>query len=123
MASNTHALVIGGTGSGKTQGLVIPTIQTNAFSDLNPSMIITDSKGELFQTQSLLLQKQGYDIEVLNLRDATNSISWNPLVTIYDKWLQAQTIMMKKQEENDLSLITKIILNVLLIKNILVGNV
>lgn len=107
LANNTHALIIGGTGSGKTQGLVIPTIQTNAFSDLKPSMIITDPKGELFQSQSLLLQKQGYTIKVLNLRDATNSISWNPLATVYDKWLQARIIMLKKQEQQDLTLIAK----------------
>lgn len=46
LASNTHCLIIGGTGSGKTQGLVIPTIQTNAFSTVKPRMIITDPKGD-----------------------------------------------------------------------------
>lgn len=101
LASNTHCLIIGGTGSGKTQGLVIPTIQTNAFSTIKPSMIITDPKGELYQSQSQLLQEQGFDIKTLNLRDAAHSICWNPLATIYDKWLQARIIILSKQEKTN----------------------
>lgn len=35
------------------------------------------------------------------MRDAVNSICWNPLATIYDKWLQARIIMLNKQEKSN----------------------
>lgn len=105
IVANSHMLLIGGTGSGKTQSLVVPTIQSNCFSSEQPTMIISDVKGELFKTQSLLLQKQGYDIQTLNLRDVKNSLSWNPLTIVYEKWYQSRTINMLKKECNNLSTI------------------
>jgi type IV secretion system protein VirD4 len=66
-----HSIIIGSTGSGKTQTIVFPTIYVNAKSTTKPSMIITDLKGEIFETQSQLLKKLGYTIKVLNFRDLT----------------------------------------------------
>lgn len=95
--SNTHCLVIGGTGSGKTQGLVLPTIKVNGNSAVKPSMIITDPKGELYQIQAKMLEEKGYEIKVLNLREANKSMSWNPLQVIYDQFVKM--LLQKKEQE------------------------
>lgn len=86
LKTGTHSLVIGGTGSGKTQGLVLPTININAKSKIKPSMVITDIKGELYQSQRKILQEENYDVKILNLRKITESITWNPLKIIYDQF-------------------------------------
>lgn len=86
LRTNTHSLIIGGTGSGKTQGLVLPTININGRSQTKPSMIVTDVKGELYQLQGKFLQDQGYNVKVLNLRNIKDSISWNPLMIIYQQF-------------------------------------
>jgi len=99
--SNTHSLIIGGTGSGKTQGLVLPTIQVNSQAKLKPTMIITDPKGELLALQSHNLQQQGYDIKVINLRNLQNSMCWNPLQQIYQ---QHQTMLFTKDQQTKLLL-------------------
>lgn len=101
LRTNTHSLVIGGTGSGKTQGLVLPTINVNAKSQIKPSMIITDMKGELYQSQSKILQEQGYSVKVLNFRNIKASIAWNPLQTIYD---QFKLMLLSKSEQDKLYL-------------------
>lgn len=101
LRSNTHCLVIGGTGSGKTQGLVLPTINANAHSVVKPSMIVTDIKGELYRSQSKILQEQGYRVQVLNLRNISESIAWNPLQTIYE---QFKEMLLKKDKQERLRL-------------------
>jgi len=75
LRTNTHSLIIGGTGSGKTQGLVLPTIHINGKSQTKPSMVLTDVKGELYQIQGKFLQNQGYNVKVLNLRNIKGSIA------------------------------------------------
>ena len=99
--SNTHSLVIGGTGSGKTQNLVLPTININSKSTNKPSMIITDPKGELHQEQKTLLIAQGYQVLALNLRDVTVSIAWNPLAMIYQ---QFKTMLLSNSKQEQLQL-------------------
>jgi len=73
--TDTHNLIIGGTGSGKSQNLVLPTIAVNGKSQVKPSMIITDPKGELFQYQKDSLEKSGYNVQVINLRTVIESIA------------------------------------------------
>lgn len=69
---------------GKTQNLVLPTIAINANSQIKPSMIITDPKGELYQYQKDTLESNGYNVQIINLRAVTESIAWNPLQPIYN---------------------------------------
>ena len=85
--TDTHNLIIGGTGSGKSQNLVLPTIAVNGKSQVKPSMIVTDPKGELYQYQKYSLEKVGYNVQVINLRTVTESIAWNPLQVIYDQFV------------------------------------
>ena len=79
--SEYHSLVIGATGSGKTQGIVFP--QVNSLAKARESMIITDPKGEIYEQTSNMLRKRGYQILLLNFRDPQNGNAWNPLSLPY----------------------------------------
>lgn len=72
-----HNLVIGSTGSGKTECLVKPMV--NLLAKKGESMIITDPKGELYKYCASYLKDQGYKIIILNFRDPQHGNSWNPL--------------------------------------------
>ena len=84
--SPCHAIVIGSTGSGKTTTFVSPMIQLLAATKAGSSMVITDPKGELFDMHSAYLQKRGYDVKVVDLRDTYSSYRWNPLDPIWDAY-------------------------------------
>jgi type IV secretion system protein VirD4 len=74
---DTHNLVIGSTGSGKTWGFVVTLMKILAKK--GESMIVTDPKGELYESNANLLRERGYKIIVLNLRDPNKGNAWNPL--------------------------------------------
>ncbi len=76
-----HNLVIGSTGSGKTECLVKPMV--NLLAKKGESMIITDPKGEIYEYSADYLKKQGYKIIVLNFRDPQRGNAWNPLTLPY----------------------------------------
>jgi len=82
--SNKNGLVLGSTGSGKTQFLLSPTIQANAKSKIKPSMVINDIKGELYQSHSKLLSDCGYSVILINLRQPRASLRFNPLDIIWE---------------------------------------
>lgn len=76
-----HNLVIGATGSGKTQTVIFPTVEVLAKK--RESMIITDPKGEIYEQTSNMLKDKGYNVLVLNFRDPQQGNSWNPLSLPY----------------------------------------
>ncbi len=76
-----HTLVIGSTGSGKTQTVIKPTVKLLAKA--GESMIITDPKGEIYEATANMLRDKGYDVQILNFRDPQNGSSWNPLSLPY----------------------------------------
>ena len=76
-----HSLIMGATGSGKTQCVVFPLIKVLAKA--GESMILTDPKGELFEKTSELLKNKGYNIVVLNFRDPQCGNAWNPMTLPY----------------------------------------
>ena len=76
-----HNLVIGSTGSGKTECLVKPMV--NLLAKKGESMIITDPKGEIFRYSASYLKDQGYKIIILNFREPQHGNSWNPLTLPY----------------------------------------
>ena len=59
-----HSLVIGATGSGKTQTVILPMVYSLAKA--RESMIITDPKGEIYEKTSNMLRARGYQILLLN---------------------------------------------------------
>ena len=58
--SEYHSLVIGATGSGKTQTVILPLV--HSLAKARESMIITDPKGEIYEKTSNMLRKKGYQI-------------------------------------------------------------
>ena len=72
-----HNLVIGSTGSGKTETIVKPMV--NLLAKKGESMVITDPKGEIYKYCASYLKEQGYKIVVLNFREPQRGNSWNPL--------------------------------------------
>ncbi|MBR3116282.1 MAG: type IV secretory system conjugative DNA transfer family protein [Bacilli bacterium] len=74
--SNMHTLVIGATGSGKTAGVINPTMKM--LMKAKESIIITDPKGEIYEDNYKLLKDQGYQIIVLNFREPQKGSCWNP---------------------------------------------
>lgn len=76
-----HNLVIGSTGSGKTQTIVKPMV--NLLAKKGESMIITDPKGEIYKYAATALKERGYKIIVLNFREPNHGNAWNPLTLPY----------------------------------------
>lgn len=71
---NVNVLVVGGSGSGKSAGYVVP----NA-TFLHGSYVYTDPKGELYNSTAGFFRENGYDVKVLNLVRPENSDGYNPL--------------------------------------------
>lgn len=80
-SSDTHTICFGASGSKKTRALVMPTIKV--LGNAGESMIINDSKGELFDRMAGSLEKLGYNIITINLRDPSIGNAWNPLYIPY----------------------------------------
>ncbi len=79
--SEYHSLVIGATGSGKTQTVILPLV--HSLAKAKESMIITDPKGEIYEKTSMMLRDRGYQILLLNFRDPQNGNAWNPMTLPY----------------------------------------
>ena len=77
-----HSLVIGATGSGKTQTVILPMV--HSLAKARESMIITDPKGEIYEKTSNMLRTRGYQILLLNFRDPQNGNAWNPMSLPYE---------------------------------------
>lgn len=80
-------LVIGTTRSGKGELFLFPTIDVYSRAKVKSSLIINDPKGEFLASSKDTLEKRGYRIEVLNLIDPGNSMSYNPLYLIVEAYL------------------------------------
>jgi len=76
-----HNIVIGATGSGKTQAVVFPMV--NCLAKKGESMIITDPKGEIYEQTATMLRERGYNIVILNFRSPQNGNGWNPMALPY----------------------------------------
>ncbi|WP_394899182.1 type IV secretory system conjugative DNA transfer family protein, partial [Clostridium paraputrificum] len=84
--SNTNSLLLGITRSGKGEIFVLPMIDIYSRSRLKPSIIISDTKGELTRLSYKMLVERGYDVKVINLLDLNNTNCYNPLELIIDAY-------------------------------------
>ncbi|MEG1582253.1 MAG: type IV secretory system conjugative DNA transfer family protein [Clostridia bacterium] len=91
----SHMMVIGATGTGKSAYFLDPTIQILTELKTKPSFFITDTKGELFAHNSKNMLEKGYDIKLLDFSDSYVSMRWNPLEDIYVNY-QASLHMKEK---------------------------
>ena len=71
---NNNDLIIGATGSGKTGGYVIPNLQRT-----DHSMIISDTKRNLYRMFKGDLERRGFKVHVLDFVDPENSCGYNPI--------------------------------------------
>ena len=84
-----HNIIIGATGSGKTQAVVFPMVQSLAKK--GESMIITDPKGEIYEQTGSMLRERGYNIILLNFRSPQNGNGWNPMALPYTLYKEGNT--------------------------------
>lgn len=84
-----HNIIIGATGSGKTQAVVFPMVQSLAKK--GESMIITDPKGEIYEQTGTMLRERGYNIVLLNFRSPQNGNGWNPMALPYQLYKEGNT--------------------------------
>lgn len=73
--SYQNALIIGGTGTGKSSVVLIPSLFT-----MNSSFIVHDPSGELIHKSAGYLKSKGYEIKILNFTSPEFSIRYNPLI-------------------------------------------
>lgn len=98
---DNHTIVIGPTGSKKSRLVAMP--QAYILGSAKESMIITDPKAEIYQRTASYLEKQGYKIQVLNLRNPNLGDMWNPLIIPY-KYYCAGDIDRAYEFVNDVAL-------------------
>lgn len=79
--TDAHSLIIGPTGSKKTRLLAMPMVRVLGVA--NESMIISDPKAEILLRTADALCRQGYQVDVINLRQPDYSAGWNPLAIPY----------------------------------------
>ena len=79
--SEQHTLVVGSTGSGKTQCILLPMINLSMMA--NESIIVTDPKGEIYNRVASQLEKENYQIFIFNPSDIKHSNLYNPLLLPY----------------------------------------
>ena len=70
---NLNALVVGGSGAGKTRGYALPNVM-----QANTSLVVLDPKGEILRTSGHLLEAEGYEVRVLDLVSPWLSHCYNP---------------------------------------------
>lgn len=85
--SPVNNLIIGTTRSGKTQMLVIPTIDIYSRAEKQASMIIADPKGELAASAKAKLKQRGYDVQIFDLMNFMG-LSYNPLQLVLEAYLR-----------------------------------
>ncbi|HCR3585912.1 TPA: type IV secretory system conjugative DNA transfer family protein, partial [Enterococcus faecium] len=76
-ARNKNVLVIGGSGSGKTRFFVKPNLM-----QMHSSYVVTDPKGTLVLECGKMLEKNGYEIKILNTINFKKSMKYNPFAYI-----------------------------------------
>lgn len=100
-STESHSLLIGSTGSGKTRRIILPLICFLLHN--NESIIVTDPKGELFEQTSGAFKENGYKVITLNFRDPQKSDCWNPLAVPY-QYFQIGQIDKAMEMINDIAL-------------------
>lgn len=98
-ARNKNVLVVGGSGSGKTRFFVKPNLM-----QMHSSYVVTDPKGTVLVECGKMLEKNGYEIKVLNTINFKKSMHYNPfsyLRSEKDILKLVQTIMVNTKGEGE----------------------
>ncbi len=76
-----HNLVIGSTGSGKSQTVILPMARLSIKA--SESFVIHDISGEAYNTLSGMLDDNGYKVIAIDFKEAKYGNNWNPLTLPY----------------------------------------
>jgi type IV secretion system protein VirD4 len=87
---NKHTVVYGASGTGKSRCFVRNQIMQCVSR--RESIVVTDSKGELYTDSAQFLRDNGYDVKVFNLADPKHSHSWNCIREIGTEPRQAEIL-------------------------------
>ncbi len=79
---NKNILVIGASGSGKSESYAGNSILQSVIR--GESIVAADVKGELFEKMSELLRQEGYKVYLYNILDPKRSDAWNCVSEIYN---------------------------------------
>ena len=80
----SHNLIIGSTGSGKTQSLILPMIKLSRLA--GESLLVNDPKGELYIKTANKFKEDGYRVVLLDFDNSKYGNNWNPLELIYKNY-------------------------------------
>lgn len=98
-ARNKNVLVVGGSGSGKTRFFLKPNLM-----QMHSSYVVTDPKGTVLVECGKMLEKNGYDIKILNTINFKKSMHYNPFAYLRsekDILKLVQTIMANTKGEGE----------------------
>ena len=95
---DSHTVVIGSTGSGKTQTSVLPQLRLSMLA--NESMVVVDEMGELYKKLGSELNKRNYKTFVINFQDTEHSNNFNPLLVPYHFYKQGNIDLAMRIIEN-----------------------
>ena len=87
--SEAHNLLIGSTGSGKTQTVILPLLKLAMMAE--ESIVINDPKGEIFGRAAQKLEDEGYKNIVIDFEDSRMGNSWNPLTLAYKQFKEGNS--------------------------------
>ena len=87
---NRHIAIFGASGTMKSRAIIRNALFQNIKR--GESVIITDSKGELYADTAQLFRKNGYDVKVFNLVNPEHGDSWNCMSDLNGDTLMAQVL-------------------------------
>lgn len=88
-----HSLIIGTTGSGKTQATILPLMKLSMLA--GESIVVNDVNGDIYERTANNFRENGYNVVVLDFDNPKYGDSWNPLDLPYKLY---------KQDEKDTAL-------------------
>ena len=86
--NRNHTLLIGSTGSGKTQSTILPMLDLSIRA--KESFLTIDPKGELYKLLGTKLEQQGYQTIIIDLDDSSLGNNWNPLSLPYQVYKEGK---------------------------------
>ena len=89
---NTHAMIIGSTGSGKTTGFALPFLNWMSAKKDKPNIIVSDPKQEQYRLTASHFINNGYKVVTLDFNNYRASDCWNPLTKIFRAYQEYLTV-------------------------------
>ena len=88
---DTHTLTIGAVRSGKSRGVVLPSICTLALA--GESMVVLDAKSELYLYTYPFLERLGYEVIAIDFKNPKKSARFNFLQPVIDAVNEGDTAL------------------------------